>query len=256
MASVAANLGLMFEHETFPNAPIAEAAVDFSVGFGAVPTLGEFARFGQAAADRFSGSRERRMFTTSLEMVNEEPIFHNTEHRFLAFSSKDEKYVAQIRSDGFAFSRLHPYTSWADFVERAIDSWNIYRTTFAPTKISSISLKYVNRIELPNPVNFDEYFFTGIRIAPQIPQEVSEAFFAFSVKDESGNIGRFVFAIDHAASTQDHISLVFNVEAVSEIEIGLPDDANIIPNILSRLRDLKNQLFFNSITEKLKGTFR
>src|SRR5437879_2561515 len=104
----------MFEHETFPNAPIAEAMADFTVAFETVPSVSDLSKYGEAAKNVFSKSRERRAFTTAFEMVEGEPIFRNTEHKFLAFSSDDDKYVAQVRPNGFGFSRLRPYISWDD----------------------------------------------------------------------------------------------------------------------------------------------
>jgi uncharacterized protein (TIGR04255 family) len=246
----------MFEHETFRNAPITEAAVDFSVDFADPPGRNTLARFGEAAAHLFPTSRERRMFTTSLEMVDDEPIFHNTEHRFLAFSSDDGKYIAQVRSDGFGFSRLKPYTSWSDFSARALEGWSIYNQVFTPQRLSGISLKYVNRVELPMPLDFDEYFYTNIKLAPEIPQAVFEAFFAFALHDENNNIGRVVFTIDRSGSTKEQTSVVFNVEAALDRDKMLTIGFEQVPQILATLRDLKNRLFFCSITERMKRTFR
>src|SRR5437867_3486713 len=113
----------MFEHETFPNAPIAEAIADFTVAFDTPPTLSDLSKYGEATTKVFSKSRERRAFTTSFEMIEDEPIFRNTEHRFLAFSTDDNKYVAQVRSNGFAFSRLRPYISWHDFSTKTLSAW-------------------------------------------------------------------------------------------------------------------------------------
>jgi uncharacterized protein (TIGR04255 family) len=246
----------MYAHETFPNAPIIEAAADFLVEFDPPLKQDALSRFGESAKGRFPISRERRSFTTSVEIKEEEPIFRNNENRFLAFSSLDEKYLAQVRRDGFGFSRLRPYISWTDFADNSLSSWQIYRDTFSAERISRISLRYANRIDLPNPASFEEYFRTKIQIAPEIPQEASDAMFSFAVTQrDTGDIGKIVSFVNPISTTRDVLSVSLIVEASRQHIEGYLDNEQI-RKALEDLRDLKNLLFFCSITEKTKGMFR
>jgi uncharacterized protein (TIGR04255 family) len=245
----------MYDHETFRNAPIVEAVLDFAVAFDSTPSLDEMAHYGDGLETEFPAHRKRRMFDTSFRIVDDEPLFDNIEKHFWAFSSSDEKYIAQIRTDGFAFSRLKPYTSWSDFSERARNAWGKYCAEFAPTSIQRVALRYINRIELPNPVSIQEYFNTRISLADGLPQELSYVSFSFSVPDEKTHVGDVTFIIDRRLSTNEKLSAVFQVESRRERAISA-NDVETLTTTLADLRDLKNRIFFCSITEQTKAMFR
>jgi uncharacterized protein (TIGR04255 family) len=77
------------------------------------------------------------------------------------FHSTDGKYVFQARRDGFTLSRLSPYENWASFRTEARRLWNLYRATARPTRVLRAALRYINRINIPLPLNdFSEYFRT------------------------------------------------------------------------------------------------
>jgi uncharacterized protein (TIGR04255 family) len=237
----------MYDHETFRNAPIMEAVLDFSVVFERPPTLDDMARYENRVTTEFPIRRKRRMFDTSVRIVDDEPLLENSEKHFWAFNSRDGKYIAQIRTDGFAFSRLNPYTSWADS-----DAWEKYFSEFSPLSIEKVCVKYSNRIELPNPVSIADYFNTRILLPDGLPQQLSYANFSFSVQDKKADVSDVFFIIDRRSSTTDKLSAVFQIEARHERTISV-GDTEALSNILSGLRDFKNRIFFCSLTERTKA---
>jgi uncharacterized protein (TIGR04255 family) len=246
----------MYEHETFPNAPITEAIVDFSVSFGQAPAFSDLEKYGALAAPRFPILKPRQRYATNISVKDGIPTWNNEEEKFLSFLSADEKYIAQVRVGSFAFSRLKPYISWADFEAHAVDAWEIYAKMFNPSNITKISLKYINRIMLSaDGIDFSRYFKTGITVEPSLNLKIDRAFFSFQAKGKNGNdVGEVTFVTDTEASRNGNISVLFNVETIHPQELA--PDLKRVRACLSDLRNFKNDLFFLSITDETKGLFR
>lgn len=245
---------LTYAHETFPNAPITEAIADFSLTFATAPTFEDLARYGEAAGSRFPTRRERSAYSTAISIKDEEPIFTNTPSKFLAYSSEDGKEVAQVRTNGFSFSRLKPYTRWDDFLKRTEDALSIYAYCFNPLSVQTISLKYINRISAQGgSLVFSEYFKTGIQLGDELPNAVTDAFYRVSL-NINGDRAIVMFATDILAQTKEMIPMVLDVEVSRKTE--MPVDSEAIRRVLNELRDVKNRIFFNSITDKTKEMFR
>jgi uncharacterized protein (TIGR04255 family) len=241
-------------HKTFPNAPIIEATATFAATFETPPTVEALGRYGPAVAHLFPNQQPREEFETAVRIEANAPIFQNTTHQFLAFSSADEKDVAQVRPSGFSFSRLKPYTRWSEFLDRTMNGWNLYRDTFNPSAVSRISLRYLNRIDLPNPFSAEEYFATRILLPRGVPHVVTNAIFSFSLSDVNNISDHATFFIDYRSATKDSVAVMFQVETRREVTISENTD-DTIRLIMEQLRECKNKLFFRSLTKKTKEMF-
>ncbi len=77
------------------------------------------------------------------------------------FFSNDQKQILQMRLDGFTFSRLAPYDSWEAFRDEAFRLWSIYQSLAHPQAITRLSIRYINRLDIPLPVgDLKEYLRT------------------------------------------------------------------------------------------------
>jgi uncharacterized protein (TIGR04255 family) len=242
-------------HETFPNAPIIEATATFAATFDTPLISEDLERYGPAVAHLFPNRQQREEFETAVRIEANAPIFQNTPHQFLAFSSTDERDVAHVRLNGFSFSRLKPYTRWTEFLDRTLTGWRCYSDTFKPKTVSRISLRYLNRIELPNPFNAEEYFVTRILLPRTVPHMVTNAMFSFSLSDVNNISDHVTFFVDRRSATDNTVSVMFQVEARRDLTAAENGEA-VIAATMSQLRESKNKIFFRSITNKTRGLFR
>lgn len=242
-------------HETFPNAPIVEATVDFEAAFRVRPVASALGRYSGAVKDLYPQERDLHASRPSLAVAENEPVLKTTRQRFLELRSEDDKYILRVRRDGFSFTRLRPYVHWSDFSERAIAGWNLYSEIFHPSSLSAITLRYFNGIDLPNPLRVKEYFRTRITLPSGVPQSISNAFFSFTFTSRNDSSGTVSFFLDLGASNEQKIRVVFLIAVNQSLGIS-PSNVSRIKKTLSALRDAKNRVFFNSITEKMKEQFR
>jgi uncharacterized protein (TIGR04255 family) len=96
------------------------------------------------------------------------------------FVNNDDNRVALVRLDGLSFSWLAPYDRWESFRTEARRVWEIYSSVLNPTQITRVGVRYVNRIDIPvspgQGIELDDYFRTGARIAPELPQRLDAYF--------------------------------------------------------------------------------
>lgn len=135
-------------------APIVEAVIDFRVKLPSDFKLEVFHPLRGRLAEDYPNVEEQQIIE---QMVIQEPgqvaevstrLSGIHGHRLL---SKDGRNVAQLRRDGFTFSRLNPYTNWEDVFGEAWRLWGRYAETAKPAEVSRIAVRYINRMLLPLP---------------------------------------------------------------------------------------------------------
>ena len=69
--------------------------------------------------------------------------------------------LVQYRENGFSFNRLEPYVSFSSYSDAIAASWSCYLKHAKPTYLERISMRYINRIELPfddSETSLSDYF--------------------------------------------------------------------------------------------------
>lgn len=245
----------MVKYEVFRNAPITEAVLEVVVLPSEGIKLENFMRFHEPIKERFPkiehGKEVRGGFKFGVEtasFVEEKPI------GFL-FRSHQENKVIQTRINGFAFSKLKPYQNWESFRSEAKDLWNAYSEIAKPQKILRISMRYINRIEIPLPLrDFAEYILTYLQIAPNLPQAISQFFIRFEIPNPEIPAMAVIIQTIENVTDKNRLPLIFDIGVLRENEY--PVDSPEVWIDFEKLHDFKNEIFFSSITEKTKELFR
>ena len=231
------------------NAPIVEALIDFRATLPSQFNPEEFSSLSKVLSDDYPKNEPRRIITGSFRIEKGVPVVKPPEGKFhgYIFKSEDEKNVAQFRIDGFTFSRLNPYTEWEKVFEEAKKLWELYYSIASPETIPRIAVRYINKLALPLPIgDFEEYFTEPPRIPSALPQGVIE-FFSRIVIHEEEIIANMVMALQSQPKS-DHIEIIFDIDTYKNKPSGFDKD-EMWP-VFERLRDFKNRIFFESITEK------
>lgn len=237
-------------------APITEAVVDLR----AVPKKGFDAELLKRIAHRVHNayplSQERH--AASAQFAFEPGQVPKTMSRELGFHgvwvrSQDEKEVAQFRVDGFAFSRLKPYTSWDDILPKALDLWNNYVELVAPEAVTRVASRYINHLPLQDGTDLDDYVVTGPKLPENVPDELgrfsSRVMLIHSEKRLKANVTQSL----EVAVRSNTPTLLLDIDAFKTGNFETTSGA--LTPVLNDLRDYKNQIFFGSLTEDFVRTF-
>lgn len=250
----------MFKHETFPNAPITEALIDVRVTFESAVKMDQLEKLSEQFSARFPIKEMRVVHEYELKVQDEaggvESHAKSKVIGYARFTENRDKAV-QLRVNGFAFSKLKPYESWSALRDEAREHWETYRGELGPSRIVRLAVRYINRIEILLPITeFQDYVLTGPEIADDIPQGLAEFFFRVVVPNPDDEQMRATITSTMEKPEQDDkvLPYIFDIDAFMPVDLD-PTDEDIWL-AFERLRDYKNLIFFNSITEKAKEMFR
>ncbi len=91
----------------------------------------------------------------------------------LQFLREDETALLQVGPNLFVVNQLKPYPTWGKFREMIEDGLAIYREVANPRALKRVSLRYINRLEIPRPqVEIEDY----ILAVPKIPKPMPQVF--------------------------------------------------------------------------------
>jgi uncharacterized protein (TIGR04255 family) len=236
------------------NAPITEALLDIRVELPLDTTLQSLERVHDRINKEYPVRRERIDFTARFDTNARSVSMQELRNTGFFFWSTDERQAMQARLDGFALSRLKPYDSWGRLRDEARKLWNVYVQTAEPLRITRVALRYINRLELPQPVQFEDYLRTFPHLSEACPQIVSGLF--MRVATERGPDRVIISEAIEEQSTEAHrVPIILDIDAsrIVDIPIAAEEDAW---SALEELRKLKNEVFFGSITERAEALFQ
>jgi uncharacterized protein (TIGR04255 family) len=235
--------------EHLRNAPIVEAVVDFRV-----------LRRERASPDRFAGLHSvigtqysqailmqsvEAQFTLGQEMVPSSSAVAAP----IGWQYRADSMVAQFRVDGFTFSKLEPYTTWDEVFSEARRLWAVYVRLAEPAEVIRIAVRYINRLQIPVPAQIGDYLEAPPLVPPPISQQLRQFLCRFVIEDVRRNASAVIVQASEPLIGPPAITLLIDIDAFKENLAIAPEDPRM-PEMFLQLRDLKNEIFFASITER------
>ena len=174
----------------------------------------------------------------------------------LRFQSADEKQLVQFRTGGFSFNRLAPYEGLDSYLYEIRRTWEIFVDLVKPVQIRKIGLRTINQILLPlenGSLNLEDYLKTG----PRLPDECELTFIGFLNQHqalEPKNQNRVDIVLAAQKADEESLTLILDINAFRPCQEAPPPWETISERIAS-LRELKNSVFRNTLTEKCLKLF-
>jgi uncharacterized protein (TIGR04255 family) len=240
------------------HAPIVEAIVDLDCDMPANP---DWDALEQTALSKFSGyPKSRRAFVHELEMSSQGGVatrFSNeTTLGALRFFQEDERQLVQIRTAGYSFNRLAPYSSLDAYLPEVERTWRAFVELVAPVSVRSIRLRCINRLLLPFPegkLELDEYLNVGPRVPDERGLTLTQFFVRQSVVDvATSHVANIVVAAQPV--TAGRLPIIFDIEATQAGPL-VPNDWPALLVHIQSLRALKNRIFRDSLIDKCLKLF-
>lgn len=244
----------MIEKRHIPTAPIKEALIDIQVALPEkVTTEALNSKYAQIA-DRYPKHETLQRGEFGLHRDAGHPTRVTIDHTVVGYryTSDDGRRVVQFRRDGFTFSRLEPYDEWKDMKEEAVRLWKIYANSVSPDPITRVATRFVNLLKLPLNTELKEY----LTAPPTIPEGLNQKLSSFLTRIEIRNPSIEAHGILTQALEgvrEDHVPIVLDIDVFITRQFD-PLDKEFW-HCLDQLRDFKNSVFFESITEKAMEIF-
>jgi uncharacterized protein (TIGR04255 family) len=244
------------QYTVFPNAPIVEAILDINAKMPKGVTPEALNKFYDKVKTRFPEKKERRFFKGGIELGSESSTFASQSGTdgFL-FESQIDKKIVQARLDGFTFNKLRPYENWKCFREEAYELWNLYCDIAEVKKVTRIALRYINRIEVPLPLgDFKDYLLITPEVTPQLPQELAHFLLRLVIPNDDIGATATIIETMGQKTPDNKLPLILDIDVwqLKEYE----SDYRQMWKDFEKLRVFKNDIFFNSTTDRAKELFK
>lgn len=176
----------------------------------------------------------------------------------LQFFKEDEKQLIQIRSQGFSFNRLAPYTTLDNYLPQIKKAWTSFDELVKPIQIRVLRLRYINSFSLPlgynNQIQLEEYFKNAPISADEGRLLLSGFVNQYTAIDRSSG-HQVVSVLTTQTSLDNQLPVIFDNSIIVHEEIETGDWTKIRAKILE-MRELKNLIFWNTLTEKCLNLFQ
>ncbi|MBI2869262.1 MAG: TIGR04255 family protein [Chloroflexi bacterium] len=237
-----------------PKAPIVEAVIDIRVKNPPSLKIADLLFLEKSISQEYPHRKERRrmVFGGKVEGQKIEQTVQDKGVDGYLFTSEGGKDIVQFRLDGFTFSRLKPYPNWQIILAEAKRLWDLYRSKIKPELITRTAVRNINRIDLRPPIfDFSEYLSSPPQIPKSLPQEVNQ-FLSRIVLHETDLTATIVQTLVPSPEPEC-ISIILDIDVFKEDLMGI--DERIMWEIFKKIREFKNRIFFELITEKTARLF-
>ena len=239
------------------NAPIVEALVDIRVKLPPEVDIIKLESIEKLISTQYPKKKKRiKLEGTFGVREGEHPEHKDTPAQVdgYIYASEDEKHIVQTRLDGFTFSRLKPYEAWENLRDEAHRLWEHYVKVASPEIITRVALRYINRLELPLSMgDFNEYLTSPPVIPQNLSQEISNFLIRVVVPEKPiESFAMVTQAFERVINNKVPIILDIDVFKKKEYDVSKKDAWEDI----DKLRDFKNRIFFEFITEKTKELYK
>jgi uncharacterized protein (TIGR04255 family) len=245
-----------FERRHYAKAPIIEAIISFTVELPKRFEIEDFRGFRELEPS-YVETGEERMF--SIRMPPAGSVQQSGVISGIRFLSPDSRYVLACRDSSFGVSRLAPYEDWEKFRSEARRLWGLYSTRFSPIKVTALSVRYINRIEIPSSqgkqIDFRWYFRTFPEISADL--DVGMAGFHMRLDIPLASINARLILnqalLPPASPSPSSISVLLDSDIVSGLETSAEE---AIWERCEVLRTAKNDVFEACITNLTRELFK
>lgn len=238
----------------YSKAPIVEAIVDIQVKMAEGFSHEAFNAVHAELGERFPVKSPMKMVEMRMEAdtITGEGSHSSTATDIgLRLTNKDNSRVIQLRTNGFTYSHMPPYTEWKVLRDEVYQAWLIFVATCKPQTVVRCALRFVNRIDIPKPsIELHDYFHLYPEIPKGVPQDVNGMFMQLQMPqtDLEGMAIINQAVVDPTTPGTMSVLLDFDLFQVRDYA---PDD-EAIWHLLDKLRDRKNELFEACITDETR----
>jgi uncharacterized protein (TIGR04255 family) len=227
--------------------------IEMPVGF----EVEELRNFAQSTGLQYQPTGEERVmgFTASFTGVNAmDPAING-----FRFTGAEGKYVLGCRINSFSLSRLAPYEDWETFRNEARRIWDVFTKRYCYPKVTGLSIRYINRIEIPckpgKQIDFRWYF----RTFPEVSSDIDVGMVGFYMRldipltDIHARLILNQAMLPAASPDPEFVSVLLDSDIVSGSGPATDED---IWKRFEELRKAKNDVFEGCITNLTRELFQ
>ena len=173
-------------------------------------------------------------------------------------STEDETDVVLVKAQSLTTARLAPYINWENLRDCAKNAWNAWLACKAPSNVSRIGVRYINRIDIPveksGGIELEDY----LDFFPKIPEALAKPLHSYLIQatiatTEPNWNAKISSTAIKPAPLLNHISLLLDIDVFRTDSIPKMEDQ--LWNLIEEARIIKNIIFEYSIKDEARKLF-
>lgn len=239
---------------TYPNAPIVEAVFDIKVSNTIIINPSTFEQYAKNELKEFPIINKRQNVNVRIDnRQGTGQIGKTTNLLGYIFSNIQGNRKVQFRLDGYSFNMLRPYSNWNEFSSAAFSYLEKYIALAKPLLITRIGLRYINRVDLPYENQAFENYIKYLPPVPAgLPKKFEKYFFQMQIPADD-NLSKAVISQTFEQEKNGRIPFIIDIDVFQDERIKATDS---LSERFDNLRDLKNRIFEDLVTEECKQLFK
>jgi uncharacterized protein (TIGR04255 family) len=242
--------------------PIVEALIDIRFNVPETTKLTDLRAVCEFFAGEFPTFEERKMGIAKIEFRRSEgikveappPEVSHFVRNNGTTNSPATRSIA-IQRDGITISHISNYGGWNDIIALASRLFKQFIQVANPIATIGLGARYINKIELPlTTFDFDHYFTCGPKLPQSVPQVVFEFHYRTGVSGESPFLKAWINQYLTKKWTDHFPSVMLDIDVFQSDRY--PPIWNDIAEPLEKIHDLKNRLFFGSLTDPALDAYK
>ena len=164
------------------------------------------------------------------------------------YFSKEQKVKLEVSGDTITYVSEDKYTGWNDFKNNVLGFLGILEHVFGQAEIQRTSIRFINRFsfdEFDNPEDYINTFISSVDESQQYPLRQYGFRLAMDIPD-SDTYALVNHNVEHVI--EGNFLYTFDIDVLNNQKLLYNLDS--IDNCLEDLRNIKNNIFFKTLTEK------
>jgi len=245
----------MAEQCLLRNPPIVEALIDIRFNVQETTKLSDLRAVCEFFAAEFPCFEERSVGSAKIEFrgaegtkVEAPPLEVSHFVRNNGTANTLATRSISIQRDGITVSHINNYGGWDELVALTFRLFVQFIQVANPIATIRLGARYINKIELPlTTFDFDHYFTCGPKLPQSVPQVVFEFHYRTGVIGESPSLKAWINQYLTKIGNEPFPSVILDIDVFQSERF--PPIWNDIAEPLEKIHDLKNRLFFGSLTD-------
>ena len=239
----------------YPNAPLTEAILDIRVKLPSEIKPPQLKKVQLEEKGEYPRREEQLVVVGKMSVGEQVGASAKQTVNGYRFVSQDKRQIFQARIDGFTFNRLAPYETWESFRDEARRLWNVYRSIAKPQTITRLALRYINKLDLPLPLNdLKDYLHTIPEISPKMSQEIRGYFMQLQLPQQDLGAMLLLNQTLTPPPGPNLVSVILDLDLFCQENV--PREEEDIWKQFEVLRTRKNEVFEACITNKTRRLIR
>ena len=173
----------------------------------------------------------------------------NTQINCTTYFTEDQKRKFILCEDSLTYTDENPYIGWNHFKENILKSLNFISEKFNEIQIDRISIRFVNKFNIPDINNLSEYFNVTLSTVRDVNLQYQITKYSFKYLNQIPDTDIHAIINQAVEVNGDNTGFyMLDIDVLSSVNLFC--DLGIIATEIEKLRDIKNNIFFENITEK------